>query len=201
MLNQDAAQTADQQKYLENNILKLNYKSFTQIVILGSAGFTPFMQLSAQNRREVIEDLLDIRIFSSMNSIIKDKIRQNREDVKLLSLKKDNLSDKVDMQKGFIDHLEMEANQEIIKKTLKVDELKVNITQIEDHTKTLTRVENGQRSKMEELSFDKTKIKKLGGLRGKITQKVSTLTKELEFFESNTVCPTCTQSIEDEFRL
>ena len=200
MLNQDAA-AADQQKYLENNILKLNYKSFTQIVILGSAGFTPFMQLSAQNRREVIEDLLDIRIFSSMNSIIKDKIRQNREDVKLLSLKKDNLSDKVDMQKGFIDHLEMEANQEIIKKTLKVDELKVNITQIEDHTKTLTRVENGQRSKMEELSFDKSKIKKLGGLRGKITQKVSTLTKELEFFESNTVCPTCTQSIEDEFRL
>ena len=200
MLNQDAA-AADQQKYLENNILKLNYKSFTQIVILGSAGFTPFMQLSAQNRREVIEDLLDIRIFSSMNSIIKDKIRQNREDVKLLSLKKDNLSDKVDMQKGFIDHLEMEANQEIIKKTLKVDELKVNITQIEDHTKTLTRVENGQRSKMEELSFDKTKIKKLGGLRGKITQKVSTLTKELEFFETNTVCPTCTQSIEDEFRL
>jgi DNA repair exonuclease SbcCD ATPase subunit len=200
MMNQDAA-AADQQKYLENNILKLNYKSFTQIVILGSAGFTPFMQLSAQNRREVIEDLLDIRIFSSMNSIIKDKIRQNREDVKLLSLKKDNLSDKVDMQKGFIDHLESEANQEIIKKTLKIDELKLNITQIEDHTKTLTRVENGQRSKMEELSFDKTKIKKLGGLRGKITQKVSTLTKELEFFEGNTVCPTCTQSIEDEFRL
>ena len=200
MMNQDAA-AADQQKYLENNILKLNYKSFTQIVILGSAGFTPFMQLSAQNRREVIEDLLDIRIFSSMNSIIKDKIRQNREDVKLLSLKKDNLSDKVDMQKGFIDHLESEANQEIIKKTLKVDELKLNITQIEDHTKTLTNVENRQRSKMEELSFDKTKIKKLGGLRGKITQKVSTLTKELEFFESNTVCPTCTQSIEDEFRL
>ena len=200
MMNQDAA-AADQQKYLENNILKLNYKSFTQIVILGSAGFTPFMQLSAQNRREVIEDLLDIRIFSSMNGIIKDKIRQNREDVKLLSLKKDNLSDKVDMQKGFIDHLESEANQEIIKKTLKVDELKLNITQIQDHTKTLTSVENRQRSKMEELSFDKTKIKKLGGLRGKITQKVSTLTKELEFFEGNTVCPTCTQSIEDEFRL
>ena len=200
MMNQDAA-AADQQKYLENNILKLNYKSFTQIVILGSAGFTPFMQLSAQNRRDVIEDLLDIRIFSSMNSIIKDKIRQNREEVKLLSLKKDNLSDKVDMQKGFINHLESEANQEVINKTAKIDEFKINITQISDHTKTLTRVENGQRSKMEELSFDKSKIKKLGGLRGKITQKVSTLTKELEFFESNTVCPTCTQSIEDEFRL
>ena len=161
MMNQDAA-AADQQKYLENNILKLNYKSFTQIVILGSAGFTPFMQLSAQNRRDVIEDLLDIRIFSSMNSIIKDKIRQNREEVKLLSLKKDNLSDKVEMQKGFIDHLESEANQEIIKKTAKIDELKLNIQQISDNTKSLSGVENCQRSKMEELSFDKTKIKKLG---------------------------------------
>ena len=88
-------------------------------MILGSAGFTPFMQLSAQNRREVIEDLLDIRIFSSMNGIIKDKIRQNREDVKLLSLKKDNLSDKVDMQKGFIDHLESEQTKKSSKRLLR----------------------------------------------------------------------------------
>ena len=200
MMNQDAA-AAEQQKYLENNILKLNYKSFTQIVILGSSTFVPFMQLPANSRREVIEDLLDIRIFSSMNNIIKEKIRANREEIKVLSLKKENLSEKVDMQKGFIDHLESEANQEIIKKTDKIEEFKKNILQIQDNTKSLTRVENCQRSKMDELSFDKAKIKKLGGLRGKITQKVSTLTKELEFFESNTVCPTCTQSIEDEFRL
>jgi DNA repair exonuclease SbcCD ATPase subunit len=200
MLNQDAA-ASDQQKYLENNILKLNYKSFTQIVILGSSTFVPFMQLPANSRREVIEDLLDIRIFSAMNGIIKDKIRSNREEIKVLSLKKDGLSDKVEMQKEFIQHLEGEANQEIIRKVNKIDELKTNIQQITDNTKSLTRVENTQRSKMEDLSFDKTKMKKLGGLRGKITQKVSTLTKELEFFQSNTVCPTCTQSIEDEFRL
>ena len=200
MLNQDAA-AADQQKYLENNILKLNYKSFTQIVILGSSTFVPFMQLPANSRREVIEDLLDIRIFSAMNSIIKDKIRSNREDIKVLSLKKDNLSDKVEMQKGFIEHLEHEANLEIVKKANKIEDLKQNVLQITDNTKSLMRVENTQRSKMEELSFDKSKIKKLGGLRGKITQKVSTLTKELKFFEDNTVCPTCTQSIEDEFRL
>ena len=200
MLNQDAA-AADQQKYLENNILKLNYKSFTQIVILGSSTFVPFMQLPANSRREVIEDLLDIRIFSAMNGIIKDKIRSNREEIKVLSLKKDNLSDKVEMQKGFIEHLEHEANLEIVKKANKIEDLKQNVLQITDITKSLMRVENTQRSKMEELSFDKSKIKKLGGLRGKITQKVSTLTKELEFFQSNTVCPTCTQSIEDEFRL
>ena len=200
MLNQDAA-ASDQQKYLENNILKLNYKSFTQIVILGSSTFVPFMQLPANSRREVIEDLLDIRIFSAMNGIIKDKIRSNREEIKVLSLKKDGLSDKVEMQKEFIQHLEGEANQEIIRKVNKIDELKTNIQQITDNTKSLTRVENTQRSKMEDLSFDKTKMKKLGGLRGKITQKVSTLTKELKFFEDNTVCPTCTQSIEDEFRL
>ncbi|AXN58516.1 SbcC-like subunit of palindrome specific endonuclease [Synechococcus virus S-PRM1] len=200
MLNQDAA-ASDQQKYLENNILKLNYKSFTQIVILGSSTFVPFMQLPANSRREVIEDLLDIRIFSAMNGIIKDKIRSNREEIKVLSLKKDGLSDKVEMQKEFIQHLEGEANQEIVRKVNKIDELKTNIQQITDNTKSLTRVENTQRSKMEDLSFDKTKMKKLGGLRGKITQKVSTLTKELEFFQSNTVCPTCTQSIEDEFRL
>ena len=120
---------------------------------------------------------------------------------KLLSLKKDNLSDKVDMQKGFIDHLESEANQEVISKTIKIDEFKLNITQISDNTKTLTRAENCQRSKMEKLSFDKAKMKKLGGLRGKIGQKVSTLTKELEFFQSNTVCPTCKQNIDEEFRL
>ena len=90
-LNQSAA-ALDQQKWLEQNVLKMNYKSFTQIVILGSSTFVPFMQLTAANRREVIEDLLDIKIFSSMNSIIKDKIRQSKEEVKVLNLKKESLN-------------------------------------------------------------------------------------------------------------
>ena len=200
MLNQDAA-AADQQKYLENNILKLNYKSFTQIVILGSSTFVPFMQLPAAGRREVIEDILDIRIFSAMNSIIKDKIRQNREEVKVLDLKKSNLADKVDMQKEFIRHLEEEAQQEIERKKNKISELNLNIKTYTDNVSSLQKQENVQRSTLESLSFDTSKIRKLGNLRGKITQKVSTLTKELKFFEDNTVCPTCTQSIEDEFRL
>ena len=200
MMNQDAA-AADQQKYLENNILKLNYKSFTQIVILGSSTFVPFMQLPAAGRREVIEDILDIRIFSAMNAVVKDKIRQNREEVKVLDLKKDNLADKVDMQKEFIRHLEEEAQQEIERKKNKISELNLNIETYTYYVSSLQKQENVQRANLESLSFDTTKVRKLGNLRGKISQKVSTLTKELKFFEDNTVCPTCTQSIEDEFRL
>ena len=200
MMNQDAA-AADQQKYLENNILKLNYKSFTQIVILGSSTFVPFMQLPAAGRREVIEDILDIRIFSAMNAVVKDKIRQNREEVKVLDLKKDNLADKVDMQKEFIRHLEEEAQQEIERKKNKIDTLNLDIDTLCKNVLSLQKSENVQRSNLESLSFDTTKVRKLGNLRGKISQKVSTLTKELKFFEDNTVCPTCTQSIEDEFRL
>ena len=94
------------QKILEENILKVNYKSFTQIVILGSSAFVPFMQLSGSNRREVIEDLLDIRIFSAMNTIIKDKIRKQKEEIQVLDLKKDNVKDKLEMQEKFIEELD-----------------------------------------------------------------------------------------------
>ena len=92
----------DQQKWLEQNVLKMNYKSFTQIVILGSSSFVPFMQLTTNHRREVIEDLLDIKIFSSMNTLFKEKIRASKEEIKVLSLKKESLNDKVKMQEKFI---------------------------------------------------------------------------------------------------
>ena len=121
-LDQSAA-ALDQQKWLEQNVLKMNYKSFTQIVILGSSTFVPFMQLTAANRREVIEDLLDIRIFSSMNTILKEKIRQIKEDVKVLQLKKESLSDKVKMQKDFIEELEQRATQNIDNNKTKVTQL------------------------------------------------------------------------------
>ena len=101
------------QKILEENILKVNYKSFTQIVILGSSNFVPFMQLSGSNRREVIEDLLDIRIFSAMNNIIKDKIRIQKEGIRSLDLKKDNIKDKMNMQQNFIKELEEQGKNSI----------------------------------------------------------------------------------------
>ncbi len=105
--------SVDQQKWFEQSIIKMNYKSFTQIVVLGSSNFVPFMQLSSSHRREVIEDLLDIRIFSAMNNIIKDKIRVQKEQIKSLDLKKDNIKDKMKMQKEFIEELENRGNANI----------------------------------------------------------------------------------------
>ena len=93
------------QRILEENILKLNYKSFTQIVILGSSTFVPFMQLTSSNRREVIEDLLDIRIFSAMNNIIKETLKEKKNQVKSLDLKRETLKDKMKMQKNFTKNL------------------------------------------------------------------------------------------------
>ena len=105
LLDQNSS-SVDQQKWFEQSVLKMNYRAFTQIVIIGSSNFVPFMQLSSAHRREVIEDLLDIKIFSSMNTIIKDKIRQIKDEIKTLDLKKQSLKDKVEMQKNFIDELE-----------------------------------------------------------------------------------------------
>jgi DNA repair exonuclease SbcCD ATPase subunit len=108
-----ASAALDQQKWLEQNVLKMNFKSFTQIVILGASTFVPFMQLSAAHRREVIEDLLDIKIFSSMNIVIKEKIRSLKDEIKVLDLKKQSLVDKVKMQENFIGELENRGNANI----------------------------------------------------------------------------------------
>ena len=113
----------DQQKWLEQNVIKMNYKSFTQIVILGSSSFVPFMQLTATNRRDVIEDLLDIKIFSSMNSLIKDKMRGLREEIRTLELKKESLNDKVKMQTEFITELEQQGKNRIQENNTKINNL------------------------------------------------------------------------------
>ena len=113
----------EQQKWLEQNVLKMNYKSFTQIVILGSSTFVPFMQLSSNNRREVIEDLLDIKIFSSMNDVIKVKLRKCKEDIHLLELKKDSLKEKVKMQTHFIDEVESQSHETINSKNEEITKL------------------------------------------------------------------------------
>ena len=115
------------QKTLEANILKVNYKSFTQIVILGSSTFVPFMQLGTSVRREVIEDLLDIRIFSAMNSLIKDKVRIEREKTKSLDLKKENLGDKITMQKNFIKEMEDLGRNNIESTKSKIKTLQIEV--------------------------------------------------------------------------
>ena len=199
-LNQSAA-ALDQQKWLEQNVLKMNYKSFTQIVILGSSTFVPFMQLTAANRREVIEDLLDIRIFSSMNNLIKDKIRNIKEEVKVFDLKKDSLSDKVNMQENFIEELECRGKKNIEDKEFKIGELLVEENNWMGNNEEKNRELVELQGKLESYSGATEKLRTLGNLKGKISNKVSTITKEHKFFTENTVCPTCTQSIEEDFRI
>jgi len=191
----------DQQKYLEQSVLKMNYKSFTQIVILGSSNFVPFMQLSAASRREVIEDLLDIKIFSSMNVIIKEKIRSLKEEIKTLELKKESVKDKVEMQNNFIDELENLGNANIHANKEKIANMDVEIGNYNNENIEITNKLNLLEKQLEEYVGTTEKLRKLGSLKGKISQKVSTITKEHKFFTENAVCPTCTQSIEEEFRL
>ena len=189
------------QRILEENILKLNYKSFTQIVILGSSTFVPFMQLTSSNRREVIEDLLDIRIFSAMNNIIKETLKEKKNQVKSLDLKRETLKDKMKMQKNFIEELEnrgkanIEANEKKVDKLLKEVDVYIGENEkTEEEIKVRTK-------KQEEVTGATQKLSKLNNLKGKISNKVATITKEHKFFNENTVCPTCQQDIEEEFRL
>jgi DNA repair exonuclease SbcCD ATPase subunit len=195
------ASSVDQQKWFEQTVLKMNYKSFTQIVILGSSTFVPFMQLSAAHRREVIEDLLDIKIFSSMNTVIKEKIRQIKDEIKTFELKKESFLDKVKMQKEFIEELENRGNANINvskEKIVKLDE------EIGNYLKNNSSMEEPLRKYIQEqdqIIGSAEKLRKLGNLKGKITQKILTITEEHKFFTENSVCPTCTQSIEEIFRI
>jgi DNA repair exonuclease SbcCD ATPase subunit len=189
------------QKILEESILKVNYKSFTQIVILGSSNFVPFMQLTSSNRREVIEDLLDIRVFSAMGSLLKEKIKEQKEEIKSLNLKKDTLKDKIIMQESFIEELENRGNANINANKEKIANLDKEIgVYMVENAKTEEEIVNYTKEQ-EEVVGAGDKLVKLNNLKGKISQKVLTITKEHKFFTENTVCPTCTQTIEEEFRL
>ena len=191
----------DQQKWLEQNVIKMNYKSFTQIVILGSSNFVPFMQLSATNRREVIEDLLDIKIFSSMNNLLKDRIRGIKEEVRTLDLKKESLNDKVKMQTEFIEQIEKRGNDDIKDKKKKSRELGDEICVLmlkNEHSEDQV---YGLTEEQEKVTGATEKLRKMGTIKGTLSNKVATITKKTKFFEENTVCPTCKQDIEEEFRL
>ena len=195
------ASANDQQKWLEQNVLKMNYKSFTQIVILGSSTFVPFMQLPVSSRREVVEDLLDIKIFSSMNTLIKDKIRCAKEDIRVLELRKDSLNDKVSMQKNFIEELEnrsyldIEDKKDKIQKTLDITEGLMNHNiELDENMKT-------HQQKLTEFEGSTEKLREYGNIKGRISQKISTCIKEHKFYDDNTVCPTCHQDIEESFRV
>lgn len=196
-----AASSTDQQKWLEQSLLKLNYKSFTQIIILGSTNFVPFMQLSSQHRREVVEDLLDIKVFSSMNDVAKLKIRELRDSIKEQGFKKENIEDKIISQKDLIDKLKNKKSQDIESKKNKIELLDTEINQlVSDNEDTQSKVDE-LTQELNKVSFSESLLRKLEKLNDKIEVKIVNLVEQHKFFSKGGVCPTCTQNIEKDFGL
>mgnify|MGYP006267357633 CR=1 FL=1 len=198
-VNQDAA-VKDYQEHLEKHILRMNYKSFTQVVILGSASFVPFMQLSPGDRRAVIEDLLDIQIFSAMSNVVKNRLQMNREG----------------LEKNRIQLTSKEENKSYIEKTLaslranseeKLKELQIKKEELELDFKSAEVGVGNHRVLLEkamendlDLSPLKTKHSKLIGFRAKMEGNIERIQKDNKFFETNDTCPTCRQGIEESFK-
>ena len=198
--NEDCSEN-EQQKTLENQILKLNYKSFTQIVILGSASFIPFMQLSAPHRREVIEDLLDIKVFTMMSDILKVQIKESRDALRVLELKKESVADKIVMQKRFIKSIEDSGNDSIATKREEIQNCDQETVEYQRSVEELISKVNEKQKEVEEYTTATDTLKKLSKFKVKLQTKKQNSNQELDFFTENTVCPTCTQDIEDKFRV
>ena len=199
MLNQDAA-VRDYQKHLEQTILKLNFRSFTQVVILGNASFVPFMQLRARHRRQVVEEILDIEIFSKMNFLLKDKVKNQDELIKQADFNCQLIDSKIDSQKKHIEDLSGNNQQSIEKKQL---EIKKAETDIDNYQLDIDRVTTEKTALQNEI-LDETKInnkyKQLHNVEAKLENTCSKHKKDLEFFETHNDCPTCQQSIDEAFK-
>lgn len=194
LLNQDS-HNKEYQKVLEQNILKLNHKSFHQIVVLGSSSFVPFMQLPAQHRREVIEDLLDINVFSKMNSILKEKFSVLKEQVRANAADLENLEYKIKTQSKYVENLEKNQRDNRNEKLLEVAKLEESINNVRLGMGAVDRSYlDDLREQHTKITDKLTEIKKFDHQFG-VKQKE--LNKEIKFYESNTTCPTCDQGIDD----
>jgi len=199
MLNQESHAT-QYQKILEQNILKLNHKSFHQIVVLGSSSFVPFMQLPAQHRRDVIEDLLDIGVFSKMNSLIKEKNSILKGVIREIDYKIDIQKNKIDVQKKYISDVNRINKDLKDQKQTNIIEMRKDITGIlKDNDELLDLVEAGASIPTTINSTQSTKSKLLG-YQNQFTKDVRTVVKDAKFFEDNSTCPTCSQDIEEHVK-
>ena len=199
LINQDAA-SKDYQSVLEQQILKLNYKTFTQVVILGSASFIPFMQLPSGQRREVIEDILDIKVFSTMNNILKEKIAETKDDISAIDTEIRIITEKAKAQKSLIDSLQhsKDQNTKVI-----VDKIQANINEINDKTH-LVDLLNADVQALNATLSSKADVDKNIELcktnMNKLQQKMSQADEHIEFFSLNETCPSCEQGIQHEHK-
>lgn len=197
LVNQEAA-NKDYQEILEDQILKFNYKAFTQIVILGSASFTPFMQLSASDRRTIIEDLLDINIFSSMNLVVKEKANTIKQRLTELKVEFDATNQKIELQKKFIEEAKRNNNEQVQKKQKEYTEQEAQVEKLQKDVTLMQRHVNILMSKIDDDAKVKDKQKKLGQLEAKIENNISKFRKDIEFYTKNNTCPSCDQPINNK---
>lgn len=191
-IDQDAA-ARDTQKYLEDSILKLNYKSFTQIVILGSASFTPFMQLPTTHRREIIEDLLDIQIFTNMNLLLKEKIGVLKDEISSIEGAIEVAKQKTKVQKEYIDTLESD-------KATRLNNLEEQINALEQEIESNQEETNAREAEKLALGNPKEEQRNLEGHRKQFQSDIAQAQRELDFYENNEDCPTCKQGIPHEHK-
>ena len=169
-------------------------------MLLDSSTFIPFMRLPLAQRRDIIEDILDIQVFSTMNVLLKDKVRENNEEIKDLDYQVHLLEDKIDLQKKYMLELENKTKEEIVRKENKISELLQNENESHQEIARLSSEVEKYSEDMKELSNCATKLKKLNTFLLKIQSKLSSCKKEHDFFSENHVCPTCTQELDEDFR-
>ena len=199
LFNQEAA-VNDQQKNFEKNVLKMNFKSFTQVVILGASTFVPFMRMPLGQRREIIEDILDIQIFSTMNDNLRAKIKINSEELRDVEYELELVKNKITIQKEHMLNLEKRDKEEIDKKKQKIVEYETKEADNSDIITKLTQQILRLNEEMVDYKQSSKKLNKLNTYLMKLTHKLNSIKKEHKFFEDNHVCPTCTQTLENSFR-
>jgi DNA repair exonuclease SbcCD ATPase subunit len=199
MINQDAA-SRDYQKILEQQILKLNYKTFTQVVILGSASFVPFMQLPTSQRREVIEDILDIRIFSTMNSLLKEKVQETKDAIAKVENEISTAKTKVDAQTQLIKTINEAKTSAIETIATKIAANNAEILSAEGEIESILSEINTLKASINDKETVTEDIDKAKSIRSKLLQKIETCEHNTEFFSEHDVCPSCNQDIAEEYK-
>ena len=199
MINQ-SSDVRDYQDILEKSILKLNHKSFSQVVILGSASFVPFMQLSATNRREIIEDLLDIQIFSVMNSLLKDDITLNKSNLIEAKYKLESIEDKIDIHKRHIESIKIDVDKWIEEKNQAIALNDQALANAFDDLQILLSQANQLNDELQGQQKSQTRYNKLITLQSQLGEKIKRVDKETEFFNLHNNCPTCNQGISKIFK-
>ena len=192
--NQEAS-VADQQKNFEQNVLKMNFKSFTQVVILGASTFVPFMRMPLGQRREIIEDILDIQIFSTMNENLKGKVKINSEELREVDYSLEVVKNKIALQKEHMMNLEKRDKEEIDRKRAKIAEYQQKETDNSTIVANITQQIEKLNKDMKDYQESSAKLSKLNTYLIKLTHKLNTCKKEHEFFEDNHVCPVCVHKI------